>query len=77
MKLFDFKVGDEVRIAKTNLSGVIIKLGGVRAIVRINENSEITMYLSRLRHVKSFTERKIDEAKELLEKVRKTKFLLK
>jgi preprotein translocase subunit YajC len=73
MKLFDFKEGDEVRITKTPLVGKIIKLGGAKATVQINESSEITIDLSRLRHIKSFAERKLDEAKELLEKARKTK----
>jgi len=71
MRICDFKLGDKIRITRTNLRGTIIKIGGMYATIKINDYSEITMYISRLRHIESLAQRKIKEAEEIIENAKK------
>lgn len=57
MKLFDFTFGDRVRITRTNLTGTVIRVGGLFAIVEViasGKREPIRIELCRLRHIDSF-----------------------
>jgi vacuolar-type H+-ATPase catalytic subunit A/Vma1 len=67
MRILDFNVGERVKIRKSNLTGLIIRIGGTYAVVQLEEDYRtIKVRITNLIHLDSFIVRLIRKMKRKL-----------